>query len=165
MTNQLEIAFEVIATDGSRAYFLDNSQEEDAAVFEYFQRSTGISRADLEQAAATRSLVFVNDCNKYFTVGQISTCAELDREDARLNQLEIAFQLISLDGRHIRYVDTSTQEGALAFKAFEQSTNVSLEELYRAVEQKNHVVLRDANETFTVSRIPTEVELEANAAA
>lgn len=165
MTNQLEIAFEVIAIDGSRAYFLDNSNEEDAELFEYFQRSTGISRADLEQAAATRSLVFVNDCNMYFTVGRMPTAVEWEREVAMLNQLEIAFELISLDGRHIRYVDTSTQEGALAFKAFEQSTNVSLEELYRAVEQKSHVAFRNENETFTVRRIPTEVELEASAAA
>lgn len=68
MINQQNIAFEVIAVDGSQAYFLDNTEEGMTQVFGEFEERTGLSRADLELAARTEASVFIPVDEKYYTV-------------------------------------------------------------------------------------------------
>lgn len=83
MTEQRNLAFEIIAVDGSRAYFLDNTLEDSANVFEEFENSTGLSLADLEHAAIRPIAVYISEADEnfdrsdnYFTVSQIACSAD-----------------------------------------------------------------------------------------
>lgn len=78
MTNQNNIAFEVISVDGYSACFVDNSGEGLGTTFEDFERSTGLSLSDLERADATGTLVTIPDHDMPFTVGRIRAVAEMD---------------------------------------------------------------------------------------
>ena len=83
MTNQLNAAFEVIAVDGSRAYFLDNTAENDDCSFEVFETHSGVDLADLELAARMKTTVFVPADDRHYTVGRIQTAAVL-KDDRKL---------------------------------------------------------------------------------
>ena len=76
MTNQLNAAFEVIAADGSRAYFLDNTHD-GSDVFERFEDHAGVSLTDLERAARMKTTVFVPSDERHYTVGRTQTVTEL----------------------------------------------------------------------------------------
>lgn len=73
MTNQLNAAFEVIAIDGSRAYFLDNTDDDQPNVFEEFEHHAGMNLAGLEHAARMKTTVFVPADDRHYTVGRIQT--------------------------------------------------------------------------------------------
>ncbi len=79
MTNQLDAAFEVIAVDRSRAYFLDNTFD-GAVSFEEFEVHSGLSRTDLEQADRTKATVFIPADDRHYTVDRMPTVAELRAE-------------------------------------------------------------------------------------
>ena len=49
MTTQLDAAFEIIAVDGSQAYFLDNT-DDGGDPFENFETHSGLSLDDLDHA-------------------------------------------------------------------------------------------------------------------
>lgn len=72
MTTQLDAAFEVIAVDGSRAYFLDNAND-GADPFEEFETQSGLSLADLEYADRTETTVFVPADDRHYTVGRLQS--------------------------------------------------------------------------------------------
>ncbi|MDP2519248.1 hypothetical protein [Shimia thalassica] len=76
MTNQLNAAFEVIAVDGSLAYFLDNTVEDDNGTFEEFEAHSGLSLMDLDLADKTKTTVFVPADDRHYTVGRILSEAE-----------------------------------------------------------------------------------------
>jgi hypothetical protein len=64
MTNHTKPAFEVIAVDGSKAYFLDDN-------FEEFESHSGLGLNDLETAARTQTMVFVPADDSHYTVGRV----------------------------------------------------------------------------------------------
>lgn len=68
MTTQLDAAFEIIAVDGSRAYFLETTNDE----VEQFETHSGVSLADLEHANRTETTVFIPADDRHYTVGRIS---------------------------------------------------------------------------------------------
>ncbi|MBY6059769.1 hypothetical protein [Leisingera daeponensis] len=72
MTTQLDAAFEIIAVDGSRAYFLDTTYS-GADVFEEFEIHSGVSLADLEHANRTESTVFIPADDRHYTVGRMQS--------------------------------------------------------------------------------------------
>ncbi|WP_264212592.1 hypothetical protein [Leisingera thetidis] len=72
MTTQLDAAFEIIAVDGSRAFFLDTTHS-GADVFEEFETHSGVSLADLEHANRTESTVFIPADDRHYTVGRMQS--------------------------------------------------------------------------------------------
>ncbi|MFW8596152.1 hypothetical protein [Cribrihabitans neustonicus] len=72
MTTQLDAEFEVIAVDGSQAYFLDATND-GADQFEEFETHSGVSLADLERADRTETTVFVPADNRHYTVVRLQS--------------------------------------------------------------------------------------------
>jgi hypothetical protein len=68
MTTQLDAAFEIIAVDGSHAYFLETAN--DGA--DQFETHSGVSLADLEHADRTETTVFIPADDRHYTVARIS---------------------------------------------------------------------------------------------
>nr|WP_319949491.1 hypothetical protein [uncultured Shimia sp.] len=87
MTNQLNAAFEVIAIDSSRAYFLDNTDGDQPNVFEEFENHAGVSLKGLEQAARMKTTVFVPADDRHYTVGRTQTVGELKADKPFAAQL------------------------------------------------------------------------------
>ncbi|MEO3480584.1 hypothetical protein AAFO90_23370 [Phaeobacter sp. CAU 1743] len=79
MTTQLDAAFEVIAVDGSRAYFLDNT-DDGTDLFEEFETHSGVSLADLDHADRTQTTVFIPADGRHYTVGRMPTVTALIAE-------------------------------------------------------------------------------------
>ena len=79
MTTQLDIAFEVIAVDGSRAYFLDNTRD-GGDPFEGFEADFGLSLDDLDYADRTETTVFIPADGRHYTVARMPTVAALIAE-------------------------------------------------------------------------------------
>lgn len=72
MTIQLDAAFEVIAVDGSRAYFLDNTDSGDD-LFEDFEADFGLSLDDLDYADRTQTTVFIPADGRHYTVARLQS--------------------------------------------------------------------------------------------
>jgi hypothetical protein len=70
MTTQLDAAFEVIAVDGSHAYFLETNND-GVDQFEEFEIVSGVSLADLEHADRTETTVFVPSDDRHYTVTRV----------------------------------------------------------------------------------------------
>jgi hypothetical protein len=70
MTTQLDAAFEVIAVDGSQAYYL-NTTDDGADLFEEFETHSGVTLADLDHADRTGTTVFIPADGLHYTVGRL----------------------------------------------------------------------------------------------
>lgn len=72
MTTQLDAAFEIIAVDGSRAYFLDNN-DDGGDPFESFETHSGLSLDDLDHADRTETTVFIPADGRDYTVARLQS--------------------------------------------------------------------------------------------
>lgn len=70
MTTQLDAAFEIIAVDGSQAYFLDPAHY-GVDQFEEFETHSGVSLDDLDHADRTETTVFIPADGRHYTVGRL----------------------------------------------------------------------------------------------
>lgn len=69
MTTQLDAAFEVIAVDGSQAYFLDATNDE----VDQFETRSGVSLAELDHADRTKTTVFIPADDRHYTVARLQS--------------------------------------------------------------------------------------------
>ena len=69
MTTQLDAAFELIAVDGSHAFFLETANDE----VDQFETHSGVSLADLEHADRTETTVFVPSDDRHYTVTRVQS--------------------------------------------------------------------------------------------
>ncbi len=72
MTTQLAAASEVIAVDGSQAYYL-NTTDDGADQFGEFETHSGLSLADLDHADRTETTVFIPADGRDYTVARLQS--------------------------------------------------------------------------------------------